>query len=138
MVKRAKFTPTICDLRSKIGDFTKVYLQKVCSFKKYAYLCSDSFHHASHLHSEPGRDFCFLQSQQPHIQRWHLVRFILCNLRAFDYKSQKLLEKFGCFEYSAYLCYNKKRKESYMETKDKKNTSSYYRLQRHRQVFPCS
>ena len=57
---------------------------------------------------------------------------------AFDYKSQKLQEKFGCFEYSAYLCYNKKRKESYMETKDKKNTSSYYRLQRHRQVFPCS
>ncbi len=39
---------------------------------------------------------------------------------AFDYKSQKLQEKFGCFEYSAYLCYNKKRKESYMETKDKK------------------
>ena len=39
---------------------------------------------------------------------------------SFDYKSQKLLEKFGSFEYSAYLCYNKKRKESYMETKDKK------------------
>lgn len=38
---------------------------------------------------------------------------------AFDYKSQKLQE-FGCFDYSAYLCYNKKRKESYMETKDKK------------------
>ena len=27
---------------------------------------------------------------------------------------------FGCINYSAYLCYNKKRKESYMETKDKK------------------
>lgn len=39
---------------------------------------------------------------------------------SFDYKSQKLLEKFGSFEYSSYLCYNKKRKESYMETKDKK------------------
>lgn len=39
---------------------------------------------------------------------------------AFDYKSQKLQEKFDCFEYSAYLCYNNKRKESYMETKDKK------------------
>ena len=38
----------------------------------------------------------------------------------FDYKSQKLQEKFGCFEYSAYLCYNNKRKESYMETKDLK------------------
>lgn len=39
---------------------------------------------------------------------------------AFDYKSQKLQEKFDCFEYSAYLCYNNKRKESYMETKAKK------------------
>lgn len=39
---------------------------------------------------------------------------------SFDYKSQKLQEKFGCFDYSAYLCYNNKRKESYMETKDKK------------------
>ena len=38
---------------------------------------------------------------------------------SFDYKSQKLLEKFGSFEYSAYLCYNNKRKESYMETKDR-------------------
>lgn len=38
----------------------------------------------------------------------------------YDYKSQKLQEKFDCFEYSAYLCYNNKRKESYMETKDKK------------------
>ena len=39
---------------------------------------------------------------------------------AFDYKSQKLLEKVGSFEYSAYLCYNNKRKESYMKTKEKK------------------
>ena len=39
---------------------------------------------------------------------------------SFDYKSQKLQEKFGCFDYSAYLCYNNKRKESYMETKVKK------------------
>ena len=39
---------------------------------------------------------------------------------AFDYKSQKLQEMFGCFDYSAYLCYNNKRKECYMETKDKK------------------
>lgn len=39
---------------------------------------------------------------------------------SFDYKSQKLLEKFGSFEFSAYLCNNNKRKESYMETKDKK------------------
>lgn len=39
---------------------------------------------------------------------------------SFDYKLQKLLEKFGSFEYSAYLCNNNKRKESYMETKDKK------------------
>ena len=39
---------------------------------------------------------------------------------AFDYKSQKLQEKFGSFEFSAYLCNNNKRKESYMETKDKK------------------
>ena len=38
----------------------------------------------------------------------------------FNYKSLKLQEKFGCFDYSAYLCYNNKRKESYMETKDKK------------------
>ena len=38
----------------------------------------------------------------------------------FDYKSQKLQEKFGSFDYSAYLCNNNKRKESYMETKDKK------------------
>ena len=39
---------------------------------------------------------------------------------AFDYKSQKLQEKFDTFEYSEYLCNNNKRKESYMETKDKK------------------
>lgn len=38
----------------------------------------------------------------------------------FNYKSQKLQEKFGNFGYSAYLCNNNKRKESYMETKDKK------------------
>ena len=29
---------------------------------------------------------------------------------SFDYKSQNLLEKFGSFEYSAYLCYKKKGK----------------------------
>lgn len=45
---------------------------------------------------------------------------LFCAPLSFDYKSQKLLEKFGSFEYSAYLCYNNKRKESYMETKDKK------------------
>ena len=39
---------------------------------------------------------------------------------SFDYKSQKLQEMFGCINYSAYLCNNNKRKESYMETKDKK------------------
>ena len=39
---------------------------------------------------------------------------------AFDYKSQKLQEMLGCINYSAYLCNNNKRKESYMETKDKK------------------
>ena len=55
---------------------------------------------------------------------------------SFDYKSQKLLEKFGRFEYSAYLCYNKKRK--LYGNKRQENTSSYHRLQRHRQVFSCS
>ena len=39
---------------------------------------------------------------------------------SFDYKSQKLQEKFGCFDYSALLFHSYKRKESYMETKDKK------------------
>ena len=39
---------------------------------------------------------------------------------AFDYKSQKLQEMFDYINYSAYLCNNNKRKESYMETKDKK------------------
>ena len=34
MVKRAKFTPTTCNLRSKTGDFTKVYSQKVLQFQK--------------------------------------------------------------------------------------------------------
>ena len=42
-----------------------------------------------------------------------------CTL-TFDFKFQKLQEKFGNFGYSAYLCNNNKRKESYMETKDKK------------------
>ena len=51
MVKRAKFSLTMCNLRSKTGDFTKVYSQKFCYFKKYAYLCDDSSHHVSHLHS---------------------------------------------------------------------------------------
>jgi len=35
-------------------------------------------------------------------------------------KRQKIKEKLGSFEYSDYLCNNNKRKESYMETKDKK------------------
>ena len=29
---------------------------------------------------------------------------------SFDYKSQKLQEKFGCFDYSVYLCNNNKGK----------------------------
>ena len=33
---------------------------------------------------------------------------------------KKIKEKLGSFEYSDYLCNNNKRKESYMETKDKK------------------
>lgn len=119
MVKRANFSLTMCNLRSKQGTLQKFIRKKFCSFKKYTYLCGDSFHHAFHLHSEPGWDFCFLQSQQPHIQRWRLGGLYYATL-AFDYKSQKLQEKFDCFEYSAYLCYNNKRKESYMETKDKK------------------
>gem|GEM_PF-6722066 len=27
--------------------------------KKRLYLCTDSFHHASHMNSEPGWNFCF-------------------------------------------------------------------------------
>ena len=39
---------------------------------------------------------------------------------SFGNKSQKLQEMFDYINYSAYLCNNNKRKESYMETKDKK------------------
>ena len=39
---------------------------------------------------------------------------------SFGNKSQKLQEMFDYIKYSAYLCNNNKRKESYMETKDKK------------------
>lgn len=46
MDKRAKLTLIMCNLRSKTGDFTKVYSQKFCYFKKYTYLCGDSSHHA--------------------------------------------------------------------------------------------
>ena len=80
MVKRAKFTPTTCNLRSKQGTLQKFIRKKFCSFKKYAYLCSDSFHHASHLHSEPGWGFCILQSHQAHFYKWHLVGLLLCSL----------------------------------------------------------
>ena len=38
MDKRAKLTLIMCNLRSKTGDFTKVYSQKFCYFKKYTYL----------------------------------------------------------------------------------------------------
>lgn len=30
--------------------------------KKYTYLCGDSFHHASHLHSDQGGTFAFYNS----------------------------------------------------------------------------
>ena len=30
--------------------------------EKNAYLCTDSFHHASHLNSEPGWNICFITS----------------------------------------------------------------------------
>lgn len=49
MVKRAKFTLTMCNLRSKQGTLQKFIRKKFCSFKKYAYLCGDSSHHASQL-----------------------------------------------------------------------------------------
>ena len=87
--------------------------------KKYTYLCGDSFHHASHLHSDQGGTFAFYNSTNRTFKDGTWWDFTYAPL-AFDYKSQKLQEKFGCFEYSAYLCNNNNRKESYMETKDKK------------------
>lgn len=66
-----------------------------------------------------GRTFAFYNSTNRIFKDGTWWDFTYAPL-AFDYKSQKLQEKFGCFEYSAYLCYNNKRKESYMETKDKK------------------
>lgn len=32
------------------------------------------------LHSEPGWDFCILQSHQAHFYKWHLVGLLLCSL----------------------------------------------------------
>ena len=61
MVKRAKFSLTMCNLRSKQGTLQRFIRKSFAISKKYAYLCSDSSHHASHLHNEPGWDFCFLQ-----------------------------------------------------------------------------
>ena len=102
MVKRAKFTPTICNLRSKQGILQKFIRKKFCSFKKYAYLCSDSSHHASHLHSEPGWDFCiftipsstFLQMALGGIgimQPFHTHKYC----RWLDLSSRSNLHKFG-------------------------------------------
>ena len=87
--------------------------------KKYTYLCGDSFHHASHLHSDQGGTFAFYNSIKRIFKDGAWWDYYYATL-SFDYKSQKLLEKFGSFEFSAYLCNNNKRKESYMETKDKK------------------
>ena len=39
----------MCNLRSKQGTLQKFIRKKFCSFKKYAYLCGDSSHHASQL-----------------------------------------------------------------------------------------
>ena len=49
MVKRAKFSLTMCNLRSKQGILQKFIRKKFCCFKKYTYLCGDSSHHASQL-----------------------------------------------------------------------------------------
>lgn len=87
--------------------------------KKYTYLCGDSFHHASHLHSDQGGTFAFYNSTNRTFKDGTWWDFTYAPL-TFEYKAQKLQEKFGNFEYSAYLCNNNKRKESYMETKDKK------------------
>ena len=87
--------------------------------KKYTYLCGDSFHHASHLHSDQGGTFAFYNSIKRIFKDGAWWNFTYAAL-AFDYKSQKLQEMFDYINYSAYLCYNNKRKESYMETKDKK------------------
>lgn len=59
MVKRAKLTVIMCNLRSKTRILQRFIRKSFAVSKKYAYLCSDSSHHASHLHSEPGWDFCF-------------------------------------------------------------------------------
>ena len=79
MVKRVNFSLTMCNLRSKQGTLQKFIRKKFCSFQKYTYLYGDSSHHASHLHSEPGCDFCILQSHQAHLYKWHLVGLLLCS-----------------------------------------------------------
>lgn len=80
MVKRAKFTPTTCNLRSKQGTLQKIYSQKVLQFQKIYIPLRWQFPHASHLHSEPGWGFCILQSHQAHFYKWHLVGLLLCSL----------------------------------------------------------
>ena len=49
MVKRAKFSLTMCNLRSKQGILQKFIRKSFAVSKKYTYLCGDSFHHASQL-----------------------------------------------------------------------------------------
>ena len=40
-------------------SYKKLITKFLCYFEKRLYLCTDSFHHASHLNSEPGWNFCF-------------------------------------------------------------------------------
>ena len=80
MVKRAKFTPTTCNLRSKQGTLQKIYSQKVLQFQKIYIPLRWQFPPRFPFAQRPGRDFCFLQFHQTHFQRWRLVGLLLCNL----------------------------------------------------------
>lgn len=109
----------MCNLRSKQGTLQKFIRKKFCSFKNihtFAVTVSTTLPICT---ANLGGTFAFYNSIKRIFKDGAWWDYYYATL-SFDYKSQKLLEKFGSFEFSAYLCNNNKRKESYMETKDKK------------------
>ena len=59
MVKRAKFSQTMCNLRSKQGTLQKFIRKKFCSFKKYTYLYGDSYTTLSTYTANQGGTFAY-------------------------------------------------------------------------------
>lgn len=78
-----------------------------CQNEKRLYLCSDSFHHASHLNSEPGWNFCFKNmryNKQPISITDQIAQLKIRGLIIDDeIEAEKVLSTISYFRFANYL-----------------------------------